>query len=53
MPGYAAELQPQDRWAIVAYLRVLQYSQHAPLDELPEGVRKAALVELENQRGRQ
>jgi len=47
MPDYAAELQPQDRWAIVAYLRVLQYSQHAPLDELPEGVRKEALVELE------
>jgi mono/diheme cytochrome c family protein len=30
MPGYAAQIPTQDRWAIVAYLRALQLSQHAP-----------------------
>jgi hypothetical protein len=34
MPDYAAAIQPQDRWAITAYLRVLQLSQHAPADAL-------------------
>ena len=47
MPDYTAQVRLEDRWAIIAYLRVLQYSQHVPLDELPEGVQKAALVELE------
>ncbi len=46
MPDYAAQIHTRDRWAIVAYLRVLQLSQHAPVDELPEPVRKAALTEL-------
>jgi len=36
MPDYAAQVPPQDRWAIVAYIRVLQFSQHAPLAEVPE-----------------
>src|SRR5439155_21609228 len=29
MPRYGAHVQPQDRWAIVAYIRALQLSQHA------------------------
>jgi mono/diheme cytochrome c family protein len=35
MPAYADQVPPADRWAIVAYVRVLQYSQHAPLADLP------------------
>jgi mono/diheme cytochrome c family protein len=35
MPDYAAQVAPEDRWAIVAYLRVLQLSQNAKLDDLP------------------
>jgi mono/diheme cytochrome c family protein len=35
MPDYAAQVTPADRWAIVAYIRALQYSQHAPLDVVP------------------
>jgi mono/diheme cytochrome c family protein len=27
MPGYAPQIPPQDRWAIVAYIRALQLSQ--------------------------
>jgi mono/diheme cytochrome c family protein len=39
MPDYAAQVAPQDRWAIVAYIRVLQYSQHAPLADVPPDAR--------------
>ena len=31
MPDYAAQVRPADRWAIVAYMRALQLSQHAPM----------------------
>jgi mono/diheme cytochrome c family protein len=34
MPSYRAQISPEDRWAIVAYVRVLQVSQHASADEL-------------------
>jgi len=34
MPSYAAQVPAADRWAIVAYLRALQLSQAAPVDEL-------------------
>jgi len=30
MPDYSAQIPPQDRWAIVAYVRALQLSRHAP-----------------------
>jgi mono/diheme cytochrome c family protein len=30
MPGYAAQIPVEDRWAIVAYVRALQLSQNAP-----------------------
>ena len=29
MPDYSAQIQPRDRWAIVAYVRALQLSQNA------------------------
>lgn len=35
MSAYARQVPVEDRWAIAAYIRVLQRSQHAPLDELP------------------
>jgi mono/diheme cytochrome c family protein len=30
MPDYAAQIPPEDRWAIIAYVRALQLSQQAP-----------------------
>lgn len=36
MPDYAAQVQPRDRWAIVAYIRALQLSQNAPLSAVPD-----------------
>lgn len=35
MPSYASRVSPQDRWAIIAYTRVLQFSQNAPVASLP------------------
>ena len=35
MYSYAGRITPEDRWAIVAYIRVLQLSQHARLEDVP------------------
>jgi mono/diheme cytochrome c family protein len=35
MPDYATQIPPADRWAIVAYLRALQLSEHATLADVP------------------
>lgn len=40
MPDYAAQIAPEDRWAIVAYIRALQLSQRAALADVPEAERK-------------
>ncbi|MER3473337.1 MAG: quinol:cytochrome C oxidoreductase [Armatimonadota bacterium] len=41
MYSYASRIPPEDRWAIAAYVRVLQLSQHARTSELtPEDLRK-------------
>lgn len=42
MPSYASQVPPEDRWAIVAYLRALQLSQDAELAALPGEVRQVA-----------
>ena len=34
MPDYAAQVHPRDRWAIAAYIRALQRSQHATQQDL-------------------
>ena len=35
MQGYAEQVPVRDRWLIVAYVRALQLSQHASLDDVP------------------
>jgi mono/diheme cytochrome c family protein len=35
MPDYAAQVAARDRWAITAYIRALQLSQHAALADVP------------------
>src|SRR5262249_5093014 len=37
MPDYAAQTRPEDRWAIAAYIRALQLSQHASAADAPAG----------------
>lgn len=34
MYSYASRIEPQDRWAIVAYVRALQFSQYAANDQV-------------------
>lgn len=36
MYSYAQRVAPADRWAIIAYIRALQLSQHATLAEAPQ-----------------
>jgi hypothetical protein len=36
MPSYSAQIEPADRWKIIAYIRVLQMSQHSPANLTPE-----------------
>ena len=38
MPAYAAQIPPEDRWAIVLYVKALQRSQNASLDDVPPDV---------------
>ena len=35
MPDYAGQIKAEDRWAIIAYIRALQLSEHATLDDVP------------------
>ena len=39
MPNYAQQVPPADRWAIAAYIRALQLSQHASVTDVPEAER--------------
>jgi mono/diheme cytochrome c family protein len=41
MPDYADLVDARDRWAIAAYIRALQLSQHATLADVPERERGA------------
>ena len=40
MPPYGPQISVDDRWAIVAYVRALQISQHSTLDDVPVDVRE-------------
>lgn len=40
MPSYAVQIPTEDRWAIVAWIRVLQRAQYVDLAVLPESVRQ-------------
>jgi hypothetical protein len=37
MPDYSEQVAPADRWAIAAYIRALQLSQHATEADVPSG----------------
>ena len=41
MQGYAEQVPVRDRWLIVAYVRTLQLSQHASVDDVPADRRGA------------
>ncbi len=41
MPSYASRVEPDDRWRIAAYIRVLQLSQNASVADVPQDQRAA------------
>jgi len=45
MPAYGSQIDAADRWAIVAYVRALQLSRNATLDDLSAGDRAALETE--------
>ena len=45
MYAHGDRIHPRDRWAIVAYVRALQLSQHAAVADLPPDVRKRMTTE--------
>jgi hypothetical protein len=48
MPGYAAQIKAEDRWAIVAYVRALQLSRNADINWIPEEKRAEILETQES-----
>ena len=46
MPDYAAQIAPVDRWAVAAYIRALQLSQEATMEDVPAGVAVRSLKEI-------
>jgi cytochrome c len=45
MASYAAELTPQERWAVVAYLQALQRSQKGSLADAPPDIQQKLRAE--------
>jgi len=41
MGGYSDALDPQDRWAVVAYVRALQLARLGSLDDVPASERSS------------
>lgn len=41
MPAYGSQIPEHDRWAIVAYVRALQLSQHADIADVPAEIRSS------------
>ena len=39
MPGYAGQITAKDRWSIVSYVRALQASSNATIDQVPDSMR--------------
>jgi mono/diheme cytochrome c family protein len=46
MPDYSAQLTPEDRWAVAAYIRALQLSQAATAADVPSGVQVENLKDI-------
>ncbi len=51
MPDYAAQITPQDRWAIAAYIRALQLSQNASDTDVPSGAKVMPISAIEESTG--
>jgi hypothetical protein len=45
MPSYASRIQPDDRWRLIAYIRALQLSESASINDVPADQRQGLTVE--------
>jgi mono/diheme cytochrome c family protein len=50
MPDYSAQLVPEDRWAVAAYIRALQLSQAATQKDVPAGAQVKDLKDIARER---
>jgi len=51
MYSYGDRIQPQDRWAIIAYIRALQLSQNATMDAVPAEIQPTLEASTEEMTG--
>ena len=51
MPDYASQITPEDRWAIVAYIKALQLSQKATEADVPAGQKVESLASIAKKQG--
>ena len=51
MPDYSAQLTPVDRWAVAAYIRALQLSQAAKVEDVPTGAQVRSLKDIAAESG--
>ena len=51
MPDYKAQVAPEDRWAIAAYIRALQLSQAATVADVPAGTQVENLSDIAERMG--
>ena len=51
MPDYKAQVTPEDRWAIAAYIRALQLSQNAKVSDVPTGAQVENLSDITERLG--
>jgi mono/diheme cytochrome c family protein len=51
MPDYSAQLPPEDRWAVAAYIRALQLSQSASAKQVPSGAQVENLTDIAERAG--
>src|SRR6201996_8143295 len=51
MPEYAAQLTPEDRWAVAAYIRALQLSQNAKQGDIASGGHVEDLHKIADEQG--
>jgi mono/diheme cytochrome c family protein len=51
MPDYSAQLTPEDRWAVAAYVRALQLSQNAKQADVASGQHPVDLHEIAKTQG--
>jgi mono/diheme cytochrome c family protein len=51
MPDYSAQLTPEDRWAVAAYIRALQLSQNATAQDVAAGAKIENLKDIAAAKG--